>query len=197
MPFQSFTSFPFLTTIPTQPSPIDLAIGESHQPHDEAMLTSSYTSSIMTTIQTHICHDRTNGMFIYVCCIDQNCGYALGYEFSRIPHLRSSDTYHISLGICKIASKSSSFHPLIFIPICTSHNHTNYSFQSLASNSPRYKFYTTKCTYMYMHPSCCIRKFKGTAPRYFSFISAVDTNHISLEASHKNKEPDPNVATHP
>ena len=49
-PFQFFTSFPFLTTIPTQPSPIDLAIGESCQPHDEAMLTRSYTSSIMTTV---------------------------------------------------------------------------------------------------------------------------------------------------
>ena len=52
-PFQSFTSFPFLTTIPIQLSPIDHAIGESCQPHDEAMLTRSYTSSIMTTVDLH------------------------------------------------------------------------------------------------------------------------------------------------
>ena len=89
VPFQSFTSFPFLTTIPTQPSPIDLAIGESRQPHDKAVLTRSYTSSIMTTIQTCICHDHANSTFIYVHCIDQNCGYALGHEFSRIPHASS------------------------------------------------------------------------------------------------------------
>ena len=168
------------------------------------------TGLVQVTVQTRICHNRANGTFIYVRRIDQNCGYALGHEFSWISHTSSLVALY----------EKSNRRPEIIGHLSHIIGHLQDSVEMLII--PSIRFYSNmykpqpyqllipitciKLTtlqilyhkvYLYMHFSRHIWKFENTTPLYFSFISAVNANHISSEASHKYKEPDPDVATHP
>ena len=149
-------------------------------------------------------------MFICIHCIDQNCRYALGHEFSRIPHTsslvalykksnrRTEIVGHVS---CIIGHLQNSIKMLIIPSVRFYSNMYKLQPYQLLIPITCIKLTTLQIlyhkVYLYMHPSYCIQKFKNTTPLYFSFISAVNANHVSSEASHKYKEPDPDVATHP
>lgn len=170
-------------------------------------LTVQHVSSIMTaTVQTHICHNCSNGTFVYVRRIGQNSGYALGHECSQIPQANT-----------KVAlNEKSGKRPEIIGRISCIIEHWEDSVEILIIPSIHYysKIYKLKpyqllipitCIkltalqtlyhklYLSMHSSHHVQKFE-TSPLYFGVVSGTNTERGSSETPGTTKEPNPNLA---
>ena len=158
------------------------------------------------TVQTHICHNRSNSMFIYVCRTGQNSGYALGHECSQIPHANTKVALY----------KKSGERPEIIGHILHIIEHWKDSIEILIISSIHYysKIYKLQLyqllipitcikltalqilyrkLYLSMHSSHYVQKFK-TSPLYFGVVSGTNTEHSSSEPPGTAKEPNPNLA---